>query len=172
MTKRNGKAAPEEFFNYVLDRDYDMLDCCLEEGFDINSSGQDGMTALMIAVMDSSMEMADYLIEKGANIDDRHIGRFGLPHNALSVAYTMKPPNYLMVKYLLLKGARFDSGDLLLAQKDPKLLKLLKKFKGKNYVPKVQVDLYEAIERMPADMLDQLLDPFHAEKELEEAGIF
>ena len=159
----------EEFFSFVLENNYTKLDCCLENGFDINSYSDDGMTPLMIAVMDKNYAMIDYLMAKGARIDDKHIGKFGIIINAFSLSYTLKPINYQMVEYLLKKGARFDKGDLLLAQNNITLLFMLKKYKG-NYVDKIEVkpnDVFERHKKLPSEDLNELFKPSYIQKELE-----
>lgn len=171
MKPHKKEAAAEDVFGFILENDHKKLDSSLKNGYDINRCSDDGMTPLMIAVMDNNFAMVDYLLSKGAGIDDRHVGIFGMPHNALSVAYTLKPVNYQMVDHLLNKGARFDRGDLLLAQKDIMLLFILNKYK-QNYVRKIptKTEPKERYQHYSDEELNEIFRPSHIQKELEKVA--
>jgi hypothetical protein len=174
MLPRKKEVTAEDFLGYVAGGDYGRLDAALKDGFDINSCGEDGMTPLMIAVLDGNPAMVDYLLGKGADINSRQLGKYGIPHHALSIAYSNRPVDYGMVEHLLARGAKFDRGDLLLAQTKARLLAVLQRYEQGNYTETMDLNLVEALERfreLPPEALLEMFEPLYLQRELEKAGM-
>jgi len=174
MLPRKKEVTTEDVLGFVAGGNYSKLDASLKNGFDINSCGEDGMTALMIAVLDGNTAMVDYLLGRGADINARQLGKYGIPHHALSIAYSVRPIDYEMVEHLLARGAKFDRGDLLLAETKARLLAVLKRYMKNNYTETMDLNLVEALERfkeLPPEALLEMFEPLYLQRELEKAGI-
>ena len=75
-----------------------LIDILLDlDDFDVNAMQEDGQTPLVIAIKNDQVDIAHYLIEKGANINT------GKPETPLNSA--IKRKNIAMAKFLIEKGA-------------------------------------------------------------------
>ncbi|OUM64094.1 hypothetical protein PIROE2DRAFT_60912 [Piromyces sp. E2] len=64
-----------EFYKHILVHDFDLefFKCLVDHGLDINYSSREGYTFLYYAIFEGKINMIEYLIEQGANLNARCI---------------------------------------------------------------------------------------------------
>ena len=95
-----------EFFNALEDRDYNEMRSRLFKGANINAKHRDGRTAVIMAADDQDIELLDFLLENGANIDSRDDER-----SESALMRRAAVGDAIFVEILLERGADVDAVD-------------------------------------------------------------
>ncbi|MBK8395912.1 MAG: ankyrin repeat domain-containing protein [Leptospiraceae bacterium] len=97
------KVESQNFLEAATKGDFALIESELKKGFDINTSDENGNTALHIAALKANLELTKFLLQKGANLNQKDGNGDSPLANAAAVG------SLEVVKLLIEKGSEVDS---------------------------------------------------------------
>jgi len=103
----NAQDENDDFFQACQDGDMESVKEMIEESPDlVNIFSNDGETCLMLSAVESNMEMVQFLIKSGADINERAIGTDN--HRMPVLGWHILAGNHEIVDYLIAHGVELN----------------------------------------------------------------
>ncbi len=95
----------QQYFQAALNGDFNTLKKAIDNGMDVNATGQTGNTALMLAAYNGHKQIVDFLLQKGANVNKQDANQ------RTALLYAASGDNPETVQALIDAGAEIDHTD-------------------------------------------------------------
>ncbi|MDO8435173.1 MAG: ankyrin repeat domain-containing protein [bacterium] len=108
MSEKKLSAVDQQLFDAVDKGDLAAVQAAVVAGANVDAEGETGMTPLSEAANDGNLEIVEFLVEKGANINKKA--------QLTALMEAVCGEHGKVIQYFLDKGATISSGDLSIAQ--------------------------------------------------------